>query len=369
MKKYLNALLCFAMLTFVSSQAAIIEPANARMSTMILSGGVPSEEPAGWECSVAGFSDIDYVDTDVVGGDGDGTSWANAYSSLSAWEDAEEGVLSAPKKVCVRGATDDTTQVYISGWTTSAANYIEIEGDMISGVWDDDVYTINLGDERYGNLRIREEYVRVSGIQLTGVASGANANVRLYVSALGADNDVRLSNLLVTGSGTTSSIHNGMEVNDSDINLKMWNVIFYNFPTTTTYGYGIYLQACNTFDMYNSVVTTGGEYYGIRDSGCTSAVYNSAIFNNSNDDIRDIDTVENCATDQGAGEGTSGVDISGTWDTADFTNQASGDYSIQDVDSALYEEGQSDPGGAIQDDTDITGTSWNATYDIGAFAH
>jgi len=42
MKKYLNALLCFAMLTFVSSQAAIIEPANARMSTMILGGGVPS---------------------------------------------------------------------------------------------------------------------------------------------------------------------------------------------------------------------------------------------------------------------------------------------------------------------------------------
>jgi len=42
MKKYLNALLCFAMLTFVSSQAAIIEPANARMSTMILGGSPES---------------------------------------------------------------------------------------------------------------------------------------------------------------------------------------------------------------------------------------------------------------------------------------------------------------------------------------
>jgi len=38
--KYLNALLCFVVLSFVSSQAAIIEiaPANARMTTMILGG-------------------------------------------------------------------------------------------------------------------------------------------------------------------------------------------------------------------------------------------------------------------------------------------------------------------------------------------
>jgi len=42
--KYLNVLICFVLFTFVSSQAAIIEvaPANARMSTMILGGGVPA---------------------------------------------------------------------------------------------------------------------------------------------------------------------------------------------------------------------------------------------------------------------------------------------------------------------------------------
>ena len=42
--KIFNTLLCFALLTFVSSQAAIIEvaPANARMTTMIVGGGAPA---------------------------------------------------------------------------------------------------------------------------------------------------------------------------------------------------------------------------------------------------------------------------------------------------------------------------------------
>ena len=76
---------------------------------------------------------IKYVDTDVVGGDSDGTSWANAYSTLSAWEAGQRTDLVTDgdyHTVYLRGSTDDTTcfTITTANWTTGAANYIEIIG-------------------------------------------------------------------------------------------------------------------------------------------------------------------------------------------------------------------------------------------------
>lgn len=324
--------------------------------------------------SVYGATVTRYVDTDVSGGLADGTSWANAYASLSAWNTAEATDLVTDGDIHIvncAGSTDDTTKVYIDSgdWTTGASNYIEIIGDSTTGVFDDSKYCLNVGDEEYGTLQIKVSYLRLSNIQIIGTASGANVNNRVYISGQSVgSSDIRISNCLILGSGTTSSGHQAITCNSNVIELTVVNTVMANFPTTTTYGSAVYIGAVNTADFYNCTITSGGEYYGIRDVSGTTAMYNCAVFNNSNDDIRDIDTVENCATDQGAGEGTNGLDISTTWDSTCFTDESSGDYSIES-DSPLVGEGQDDPGGTIQPDTDIAGTDRSTTWDIGAFEY
>jgi hypothetical protein len=77
---------------------------------------------------------VRYVDPDVIGGLGNGTSWANAYNSLNAWEAAEQADLVSDgntHKVWVRNSLGgaDTAALTINGWTLGVNNYITIEAD------------------------------------------------------------------------------------------------------------------------------------------------------------------------------------------------------------------------------------------------
>jgi len=86
-----------------------------------------------------------YVDTDVVGGSADGTSWANAYASLSAWE-AGEGtdlVTDGDSHVCYcRGVAADTTVVSINGFITDATHTLTIIGDNTLAYYNTSAYRL-----------------------------------------------------------------------------------------------------------------------------------------------------------------------------------------------------------------------------------
>jgi hypothetical protein len=73
---------------------------------------------------------VRYVDTDVVGGLGDGSSWANAYSSMNAWEAAEQTDLPTDGDTHTGRASlssAETATVIVSGWVTGASNTLTIE--------------------------------------------------------------------------------------------------------------------------------------------------------------------------------------------------------------------------------------------------
>ena len=74
---------------------------------------------------------IRYVDTDVVGGLGDGTSLANAYSGINAWNTAEAAAVgTGDRHLCyLSGATLDVASgnVSLGGW--SGAGELHLIGD------------------------------------------------------------------------------------------------------------------------------------------------------------------------------------------------------------------------------------------------
>ena len=123
-----------------------------------------------------------YVDPDASGS-GTGVDWTNAYTSLNAWESAEQTDLVTDGDIHIvhcraSSGTDDTTAVTVDGWTTGASNYLTIQvdsADRHSGEWDGTKYLLDGGDAHA--LTIDEKYVRVLGLQVT-VSYVAQAGIR-----------------------------------------------------------------------------------------------------------------------------------------------------------------------------------------------
>lgn len=130
-----------------------------------------------------------YVNTaSTPGGDGttnatDGGDANRAYASLNEWEAAEQTDLVTDGDIHVvkcSGTAADTTAVNITGWTTGASNYIQIETDSAlsnsrhSGKWDTSAYRLELssgGDV----ITINEDYIRFYGLQISfGTTSTSN---------------------------------------------------------------------------------------------------------------------------------------------------------------------------------------------------
>ena len=80
-----------------------------------------------------------FVDMEVESAGGNGTTRVHdtgdanrAYSSLSAWESAEQTNLvtdTDTHRVRCAGSTADTTLVQLIGWTPNASFFITIQGD------------------------------------------------------------------------------------------------------------------------------------------------------------------------------------------------------------------------------------------------
>jgi hypothetical protein len=314
---------------------------------------------------------IRYVDTDVVGGLGDGTSWANAYNSLSQWEVNEETDLVADgdyHTVYTRASsgTDDTTQCLFFGWNTGPANYIEIIQDDFptDAVYDDTKYVLHNNDtDSNGILYVREDYVDIRKLQVKVTQTGINTRLGIEVRGGLAVGTVGITfgKVIIKGVCSGTGVAYGIKTTDGD--WSAFDCQIYGFVSGSDTSFqGIRHTIGHHFNLFNSTIY--GNWDGIKQTAGTCTIKNCAIGNNDDDFDVSNATIDYCCSDDG--DGTNAQNPSGGSWANEFNDPANGDFSL--VENGNCEEnGVDDPGSGLYSD-DITDSLFTSPWDIGCYS-
>lgn len=297
-----------------------------------------------------------YVDTDVVGGDGDGSSWANAYSTLNAAEAGLQMDLDAANDIMIiwcraSSGTADTISTRINGWVTSTNDYIQIEaadGDQATktGL---DIARYRLDVVAAHCLHLSDGHIKLVGLQILPDSTGGTSYA-VYVQEVPAG-WTYIDSCRLTGMAGSDR---GIVAFDSDANVIVWNTIIENMGSR-----GAFCDNSADLKLYNSVIyntpNDGVEYQ----TGTTGTIKNCAIFKNGDD--FDIDggatvTIDYCASDDGDGTNDVAESSGGVEWPSDFNDAANGDFTLL-VGSNLKGAGVNDPGGGLYS-TDMEGDNY-----------
>lgn len=151
-----------------------------------------------------------YVDTDVVGGDADGTSWANAYSTLSAAIGGLPDPLTDDYTIECRASsgTADTTAVTI-GLSTTADYTLLIKpasSDDHDGTWQTSAYRLEQANGTAlsitGGFGIVNNY-SFEGLQIRLSSQSANYQTLINIGSY-RDGTVKFERCLIRGANNTS---------------------------------------------------------------------------------------------------------------------------------------------------------------------
>ncbi len=254
----------------------------------------------------------------------DCTGYSRCYTSLSAWEAAQQRDLVASNEIAVARiegtwTNPDTTAVTIDGWTTGVNNYIKIytaPEARHGGVWDNTKYRLSNSGRVIYNV---EPYVRIDGIQIDNKTSTSQGMLS-YQSGVEISNSIiKNSNIGLYLSGDNVKVKNCL-IYDSNFGLRFAgaNGFFYNC-TYANNATAVYLDAKsstlknsiftdNTTDMSSSGFGVSQTTYSATDlsqsiSGIPADQSNkfnqTFVFSNSvNKDFHLLNT-DNSAKDQG----------------------------------------------------------------------
>ena len=173
-----------------------------------------------------------YVDTDVDGGEADGTSWEDAYSSLNAFEAAEEvDLVTATDDYVVNcqasGETADTTVVDFNGWDTSGDYDITIlgEGSGSGTNLDTSKYRIaTAGQGDVGVINFGESFITLGDFQI-------DANPTTHGHCIKAEDDIAgtyyIYNCVFKLTTTGDYYNRGLTTNNNTKTFKIKNTLFY----------------------------------------------------------------------------------------------------------------------------------------------
>jgi len=200
---------------------------------------------------------------------------------------ATNTILNIP---CYFDSGADTAAVTVTGYTTSAANYIKIytpfnisteanNSQRHQGKWDDAKYNLKYttGPGVSNVLAIAISNVRVDGLQIKGTAGNGMGLVAIKVESSVAHNTTSISNCIV--SGVSSTVQNeGIWVYSS---IKAWNNIIYGFNLNSGSGIRFSVSTANT--SYISNVTIYDCVYGLNNTWVGTPLAKNVITQNCTD--------------------------------------------------------------------------------------
>lgn len=317
-----------------------------------------------------------YVDPDAdVGGNGTTqalTGATCAYVSLNVWEAARQASLSEPEQVVCGSAdashTADTTKLDLTGWTTSAANYIQIttdSGSRASTTWSDSKYRYSVTDAF--PVYLREDYIQLDGVQFYASAAAAS-QCFLGLIDRAAESTLSISNCCFRGHGNASYVCSFLDVISGNAGtLYAWNSLFYGWGANAS-SYILLADSITAYFYSCTGIWASGTTAGIRNVAATSITCKNCYSggNAAGRDYFGTITKTTCASADTTGSaGLQSIAIN----TDNFTNVSAGteDFSLPSG-SALIDVGTDTSGDAAPLDftDDIDGTARGATWDVGA---
>lgn len=192
------------------------------------------------------------------------------YSSLSAWESAQQGDLPTADEIrqaeCY--AFQDTTAVVIDGWTTDATRYCRVTvptAERHDGKRNTSKYRLEASANwSVGLLRVIEEYVRLEGLQVKNTAANEPGGIRCD----GGTGSQRISDCIVYDQTSSSAfgfllyscteiiVLNCLAMNINGDGFKVGTGGFvvaycYNCVSVNNAGYGFYVDAWRTLNCKN----------------------------------------------------------------------------------------------------------------------
>ena len=257
------------------------------------------------------------------------------------------------------GGTADSTVCTISGWTMSAANFLEIVADtgheaVKTGI-DAAKARMSISNPSSHILSIFEEFVRVENLQIEKTSSNVQTLACIFYAIIGAPNELRISSCYLKQAGNNSFVEPVFDVEDTQAIVKIWTTVL----TGASIGgspnnASVWVELSDTVDLFNCVLHGGSR--GVTQVGGTVTLVNSAIFKTQVADFAGTVARNFCAS--GDGGGTNEVAESGggaDW-PFDFEDAGNGDFTLL-IGSNLKGAGLNDPGSGLFS-TDIDGDNY-----------